>query len=122
MWAEEFVTNKAEFSFIARNAFYAALLPHLKAYGITAEFPADKPSTETYISGIDFDIWIGKPPHAIRYGRTQESFYSLAYDDKLLEASALANLETGDKLFSRSSPATAFRVTIIHRDLVWPLR
>ncbi len=74
------------------------LLPLLKAYGVTAEFPADKPSTETYISGIKFDVWIGESPHAIHYGRTQESFYSNAFDDKLLEASALANLETGKKL------------------------
>lgn len=98
--------------FIHRQApsleeFYAALLPHLKAYGITAEFPADKPSTETYISGIKFDVWIGEPPHAIHYGRTQESFYSLAYDDKLLAADALADLETGEKLSFKISSSNS---------------
>lgn len=80
------------------EAFYDALLPHLKAYGIAAEFPADYPSTETYIAGITFDTWIGEPPHAIRYDREQESFYSNAGDFKHLEAVALSHLGTGERL------------------------
>lgn len=80
------------------EAFYDALLPHLKAYGIAAEFPTDYPSTETYTAGIKFDIRIGEPPHAIRYDREQESLYGNGADFKRLEAVALSQLETGEEL------------------------
>lgn len=78
--------------------FYDALLPYLEAYGVTAKFPPNNPSTQTYTTGIEFDEWIGEPPHAVRYRRFQESLYSMGYDDKYLEAAALTHLETGETL------------------------
>lgn len=80
------------------EAFYEAMLPVLKNYGLTAEFPADKPSLEYSISGIEFDVLIGAAPNAVRYQKWQQSPYSMGGLELMLESGALVHKVTGAKL------------------------
>lgn len=79
--------------------FYEAMLPLLENYGLTAEFPADKPSLEYSVSGIEFSVLIGEPPAAIRYIKWQESPYSSGGIELTLESETLVHIETGEKLY-----------------------
>jgi len=78
--------------------FYEAMLPRLKNYGLTAEFPADKPSLAYSMSGIEFSVWIGEPPRALRYKKWQESPYANGALELTLESETLVHTETGEKL------------------------
>ena len=77
---------------------YEAMLPRLKNYGLTTGFPADKASLEYSINGIEFDVWIGEPPAAIRYIKYQESPYRNGGIELTLESEKLVHNETGEKL------------------------
>ena len=81
------------------ETFYEVMLPQLKNYGLTAQFPADKPSlayNSTY--GIEHDVLIGELPNAVRYLKWQASSYSLGGSELTLESEMLVHKITGGKL------------------------
>lgn len=80
------------------EAFYEAMLPQLKNYGLTTQFPADKPSLAESIYGIEHDILIGDLPNAVRYLKWQESPYANGAFELTLESETLVHKETREKL------------------------
>ena len=76
------------------EAFYEAMFPLLEIYGVTADFPADKPSLAESINGIEHDVLIGD---AVRYIKYQESPYRNGAFELTLESDTLVHKETGDK-------------------------
>ncbi len=80
------------------EAFYEAMRPQLENYGLTAEFPADKPSLAESIYGIEYDVLIGDAPAAVRYLKWQESPYANGAFELTLESETLVHKSTGDKL------------------------
>ncbi|MCD9188365.1 MAG: hypothetical protein LUM44_18250 [Pyrinomonadaceae bacterium] len=80
------------------EAFYEAMLPFLKNYGVTAQFPADKPSLAESIYGIEHDVLIGGVPNAVRYLKWQESPYANGAFELTLASDALIHEKTGEKL------------------------
>ena len=77
------------------EAFYEAMRPVLENYGVTAKFPADKPSLAESIYGIEHDVFIGD---AVRYLKWQESPYANGAFELTLESEMLVHKTTGDKL------------------------
>ena len=97
------VLEYEEFGEIHRSApletFYEAMLPQLKNYGLTAQFPADIRSLaydSTY--GSKHDVLIGELPNAVRYLKWQASSYSLGGSELTLESEMLVHKITGGKL------------------------
>ena len=80
------------------EAFYEAMLPQFENYGLTAEFPADKPSLAESINGIEHDVLIGDATNAVRYLKWQESPYANGGFELTLESEMLVHRETGNKL------------------------
>lgn len=80
------------------EAFYEAMLPQFENYGLTAKFPADKPSLAESNYGIEHDVLIGDAPNAVHYVKWQESPYANGAFELTLEADALVHKETGEKL------------------------
>ncbi|HQU81993.1 MAG TPA: hypothetical protein PKY59_02650 [Pyrinomonadaceae bacterium] len=80
------------------EAFYEAMFPFLTDYGVTARFPADKPSLAESIYGIEHDVFIGDAPNAVRYIKWQESPYANGAFELTLEAETLVHRENGEKL------------------------
>lgn len=80
------------------EAFYEAMLPQFENYGLTAKFPADKPSLAESISGIEHDGLIGDAPNAVRYLKYQESPYRNGAFELTLESETLVHKKTGNKL------------------------
>lgn len=79
--------------------FYNAMLPLFKNYGLTAQFPADKPSLAyNGMMGIKFVVQIGEPPATIRYQKCEGSAYSNEGLEMILESETLVHTETGEKL------------------------
>lgn len=78
--------------------FFEALFPHLENYGVTAPFPADKPSLAQSIYDIEHDVFIGEPPAAVRYIKYQESPYRNGGLELTLESDTLVHKTTGAKL------------------------
>lgn len=91
-----------EFGEISRaaplEAFYEAMLPFLKNYGLTAQFPIDKPSLAESIYGIEHDVLLGDVPNAVRYLKWQESPYANGAFELTLESDALVHKKTGKNL------------------------
>lgn len=83
------------------EAFYEAIRPQLANYGVTAEFPADKPSLAESIYGIYHNVLIGDMPNAVRYLKRQESPYSMGGFELTLEGERLVHKETGETLTFR---------------------
>lgn len=94
--------NYEEFGEIAGKmpleSLYGAMLPILKNYGLTAEFPADKPSLDYSTNGIEFAVLIGESPSAMHYIKWQESPYANGGLELTLESDTLVHTKTGDKL------------------------
>lgn len=63
-----------------------------------APFPADKPSLAESIYGIEYDVFIGEPPAAVRYIKYQESPYRNGGLELTLESDTLVHKTTGAKL------------------------
>lgn len=91
-----------EFGEINRNtpleAFYEAMLSQFEKYGLTAEFPADKPSLAESIYGMEHDVLIGDAPDAVRYIKYQEGPYRNDAFELTLESETLVHRETGNKM------------------------
>jgi len=83
------------------EAFFEAMLPQLENYGLTAPFPADKPSLAESIYGIEHDVLIGDAPNAVHYLKWQESPYANGAFQLTLESDTLVHRETGEKLAFR---------------------
>jgi len=79
------------------EAFYEAMRPALENYGLTAEFPADKPSLAESINGIEHDVFVGNAPNAVRYLKWQGSPYANGGFELTLESETLVHKETGNK-------------------------
>lgn len=79
------------------EAFYEAMRPVLENYGVTAQFPADKPSLAESINGIEHDVLIGDLPNAVRYLKWQGSPYANGGFELTLESETLVHKETGKK-------------------------
>lgn len=80
------------------EAFYEAMFPQLENYGLTAQFPADKPSLAESIYGIEHDVLIGDAPNAVRYLKWQESPYANGAFELTLESETLVHKVTGNNL------------------------
>lgn len=80
------------------EAFYEAMLPQFENYGLTAKFPADKPSLAESINGIEHDVLIGDLPNAVCYLKWQGSPYTNGGFELTLESETLVHRKTNDKL------------------------
>lgn len=80
------------------EAFYEAMFSQFENYGLTAQFPADKPSLAESIYGIEQDVLIGDAPDAVRYIKYQESPYRNGAFELTLESETLVHRETGNKM------------------------
>ena len=79
------------------EAFYEAMSPQFENYGVTAEFPADKPSLAESINGIEHDVFIGDAPNAVRYLKWQGSPYANGGFELTLESETLVHSKTGNR-------------------------
>ena len=77
---------------------FEAMRRQLENYGVTAEFPADKPSLAESIYGIEHDVLIGDAPDAVRYLKWQESPYANGAFELTLESETLVHKVTGNNL------------------------
>lgn len=79
--------------------FYNALLPLLKMYGFTEEFPADMPSTDYKFEGYEFEFRIGEPPGTFNYRKIKEEPYAGYPAGRALVSDTLFHVETGEEMF-----------------------